>query len=323
MLFVDALRIMAQEERAACPEQRWQAALSDRFPIEQWRSSQKGADLERQILSAVQAPYEQRPEQFISILHNAKDWLPCYLHTILAHLAEAKYWQPPLNDFVGKEQRGLYLIERREIKLSLIHIEPNPGSRDRLPPLIRLSSGNILLHLIEGQSPLLFRTWALIKDAAKLHVERANSILLGKGDVAHCSLSSTYWHPSPPKSPALILRLEWPEEDESPDRYFDAENGHHIPQMISGSALRRHMALEVICALHPENATQFLLHAIRDTSDEALAWHYCRRLVSLSPPMALPILSQWSQSGPKALQYLSQQCLHVLRDRYAFLFENM
>ena len=315
----DALRRTASAERSACPTQMRQAATDARKPIEDWRQSAVGRALEQRMRTALDGPAADRPVAMVAIARDHERWLPAYVGTLLRHLEQHPDWQPPLNDFHAEGQLGLRLMDSGAIRTSVLTTRPTHQGNGATPPIITLSSGHLVLCVIDDGPPLLLRQWE--KDTATGALSRRADVAVSKGDTLHCTLSRQYWQLIPPRHPRALLRLEWPEDVATAEQHFDADSGAPLPHIMGAAGMRRHLALACLSALAPATAAPHLCLAISDTQDAELAWHYCRQLLASDASAAVPILTAMADGGPPALQPLAAQSLHALRHHYPMLFE--
>ena len=311
------LRTLSATDRAACPTHMRQAVAVARAPIEAWRQGEIGQRLERQLSDAMTLQDQDKILRFADLLTHHKSWLPSYVSALFNHAATDFEWQPPLSDFAASGHSSLFLIERADLKLSLVLLHPDPLEADATPPVIRLTSGHIMLCPVANDGALAFRRWDFIGDT----LTPCSTVTLTSGDAIHCQLSRRFMQPTANTTPMLLLRLEWPEDVFQADRFYSVQSGTHLAHMIGSDGFRRHMALSVLNALCPHMAVSYLPNAIEDAPDDGLAWHYTRLLLASAPDKALPILMQQAAGGSDSLRRLAGQTLAVLRTHYPPLFE--
>jgi hypothetical protein len=316
----DALNTITKAERAACPITLRQAVMSARTPIEAWRATDVGHTLERELADTLKQPEADKPSGFSHVLGKFASWLPPYITAMFAHAASDTMWQPPLTDFATEKHTGLYLIERADLKLSVILLRSICQLPVPKPAIIRRTTGHVMLKTVTADTHLTFRRWQ--RDEAKDGTQMVPmpDTILHPCETLHCQLSGQFMQPLPNK-PTLVLRLEWPEEQRHPDRYYDATTGSAMPHMMGSDGFRRHMALSALSSLMPDTAADYLPQAIAEAPDDALAWHYCRQLLAIAPEVALPILRHQSEAGSAAMRKLAWQTLSILRAHYAQVFE--
>ncbi len=313
-----ALRQIAAAERSTCPKTMRPALAAARTPIEAWRGTDGGQSLERRLVDALQLPEPVKLRRMSEILSGHSSWLESYLAALFSHAAKNEAWQPPLTDFKTVSHIGLFLIERTDLKLSLNLLNPASDAADHAPNMIRLSSGHVMLTSVTKNVQMPVRIWQMSGTNDVCRIKDGPDVTLNFAETLHCQLSRKYIQPSPQK-PTLLLRVEWPEEEWSADRFFDATTGAKLPNLMCGQQFRRHMALSALHSLRPDLAACHLATSIELTPDDALAWHYCRQLLTSAPNLALPMLKQLSESGSSPLRQLASQTLAVLRSHYPSL----
>ena len=321
MRISESLRQIADAERSACPVARRQAIVLSRKPIEEWRQSRNGKDVEIALKAVLALPIQARVSAFRALLMRHTDWLASYLRALFDAARTDSTWQPPLTNFATDRHVGLYLAETAEVKLSLILIHGNEIERADPPPILRLTSGHVMLCPVGDGIGLSLSYWQLQRLSNRQQLVRQSDCIVPPDGILHCHLSHGYWHIASSPSPILMLRLEWPEETVEQDRYFDAQTGAPLPHIMGSDRFRRHMAMTALFALSPNEAAEQLPIAIDTAPDDALAWHYCRQLLAVAPEQALPILNRLSATGSAYLRQLAAQTLSVLKTHYASLFE--